>query len=204
MSGRPLRYALARDRLASVLDPGVAQPYAGPTAAVAAVVRDGLHGPEVLFIERAAKHGDPWSGQIAFPGGRTDPGDRDSWATAARETGEEVGFDLSATTPLGRLTDLEGGPRGTRLKLRVSPHICWFDGERPDLDLNHEVADVLWVPLEHVADPANHVDYAYPPLGSQLWPGVQLDAHRVLWGLTLRMTDDLFRRIGHPLDILRD
>ncbi|MDG2114485.1 MAG: CoA pyrophosphatase [Actinomycetota bacterium] len=189
------------ERLESVLLPGVADAYQGPSAAVAAVLRPGHDGPEMLFIERAAKEGDPWSGQIAFPGGRTDPGDDHSHATASRETLEEVGFDLSRTTPLGRLADQQGGPRGTRQTLRVSPHVCWFDGDRPSLELNHEVADVLWVPVVHIADEARHVDYEYPPLGSQTWPGVQLDATRVLWGLTLRMTEDLFSRVGHPLGL---
>jgi len=189
------------DRLRAVLLDGAAPPYDGPSAAVAAVFRDGEHGVEVLFIERAAKEGDPWSGQIAFPGGRHEPDDRDSQHTAARETGEEIGFDLSVTAALGRLPDQEGGPRGTRQKLRVTPHLSWLDGPRPTLELNYEVADALWVPVAHIADPERHVQYAYPPLGSQLWPGVQLDATRVLWGLTLRMTEDLFARAGHPLGL---
>lgn len=196
-----MQEAFDPERLASVLLPGVADTHHGPSAAVAAVLRPGAHGPEVLFIERAAKDGDPWSGQIAFPGGRTDPDDLHSHATAARETLEEVGFDLSLTTPLGRLADQQGGPRSTRQTLRVSPHVCWLEGKRPALELNHEVADVLWVPVVHIADPARHVDYAYPPLGPQTWPGVQLDASRVLWGLTLRMTEDLFARVGRPLGL---
>ena len=180
---------------------GVAPAKNGPSAAVAAVLRSGVDGPEVLFIERAARDGDPWSGQIAFPGGRADPDDANSHATAARETREEIGFDLDRTTALGRLADQQGGPRGSTQKLRVSPHVCWLHGERPVLELNHEVADVLWVPVQHIADPAQHIEYAYPPLGSQLWPGVQLDATRVLWGLTLRMTEDLFSRLGLPLGL---
>jgi 8-oxo-dGTP pyrophosphatase MutT (NUDIX family) len=189
--------------LESVLLPGsVPADHDGPTAAVAAVFRQGERGVEVLFIQRASKDSDPWSGQIAFPGGRTDPGDVDSHDTAARETLEEVGLDLASTTPLGRLSDQEGGPRSTGERLKVFPHVCWLDGERPALEPNYEVADILWVPVSRLADRNHHVEYAYPPLGSQLWPGVQLDPTRVLWGLTLRMTEDLFRRVGHPLGLL--
>ena len=189
------------ESLARVLDPGVAGPHDGPTAAVAAVLRSASPGPEILFIERAAKEGDPWSGQIAFPGGRTDPGDADTYGTAHRETWEEIGFDLSRATPLGRLADQEGGPRGTRAKLRVTTHVMWFDDARPELTLNHEVADALWVPVRQLADRQFFTDYEYPPLGSQSWPGVTLDDRRVLWGLTLRMTEDLFDRLGHPLGL---
>ena len=71
--------------------------YLGPTAAVAAVLRFGEKGPEVLFIERAVKEGDPWSGQMAFPGGRTELKDKSSLDTARRETLEEIGFDLNQT-----------------------------------------------------------------------------------------------------------
>jgi 8-oxo-dGTP pyrophosphatase MutT (NUDIX family) len=54
------------------------------------------HGdPEILFIKRAARQGDKWTGHIAFPGGRRDPEDADDCIAAIRETWEEVGIDLS-------------------------------------------------------------------------------------------------------------
>ena len=195
MNPNPLA-AVTADQLASIATPDLAPPHDGPTAAVVAIFRSGDHGTEVLFIERAHKDGDPWTGQIAFPGGRTEPHDVDTYDTALRETREEIGLDLTNSPSLGRLTDLEGGPRGSRQRLRVSPHLCWLHGPRPELTLNYEVADVLWIPLTHLTDPAHHIDYAYPPLGPDLWPGIQLDPTRVLWGLTLRMTNDLLTRLG--------
>ena len=61
-------------------------------AAVAMVLRPAAGGAsEVLLIERAEKPGDPWSGHMAFPGGRLDPSDPDPRFTAERETFEEVG-----------------------------------------------------------------------------------------------------------------
>lgn len=189
------------DHLETVLDEGFVAPGPGPSAAVAAVLRAGSGGTEMLFIERAARTGDPWSGQIAFPGGRTDPGDPHSHGTAARETLEEIGLDLAGLRHLGRLSGQEGGPRGSRQRLAVTPHVCWLEGPPPELTLNYEVADALWVPVDRIADRRHHIDYEYPPLGSQLWPGIRLDERRVLWGLTLRMTEDLFTRLGRPLGL---
>ena len=189
------------NRLSDVLLPGAAQPHHGPSAAVAAAVRDGDHGAEILFIERSAKKGDPWSGQMAFPGGRTSPTDADRVATAIRETKEELDIDLSGTQVLGRLSDLEGGPRGSRQRLRVTPHLFLMSGRRPTITLNHEVAAAIWVPVEQLVDKKRYVDYPYPPLGSDLWPGIAVEGERIIWGLTLRMLVDLFIRLGQPLSI---
>jgi 8-oxo-dGTP pyrophosphatase MutT (NUDIX family) len=51
--------------------------------------------PEVLFIKRAGRAGDRWSGHTALPGGKRDPTDADDLAAAIRETKEEVGLDLT-------------------------------------------------------------------------------------------------------------
>ena len=59
-------------------------------AAVALVLRGPAEAPGILFIKRASRDGDPWSGQMAFPGGRYDPADESEKETAIRETEEEV------------------------------------------------------------------------------------------------------------------
>ena len=53
--------------------------------------------PEILFIRRAARRGDRWTGHVAFPGGKRDPDDASDRAAAERETLEEVGLDLSTS-----------------------------------------------------------------------------------------------------------
>lgn len=56
------------------------------------------HGdPEVLFIKRASRAGDRWTGHIALPGGKRDPEDLDDKATAIREVSEEIGLDLTTS-----------------------------------------------------------------------------------------------------------
>ena len=84
-------------------------------AAVAVVLRAGEdRRPEVLFIKRAQHPGDPWSGHMAFPGGRIDLTDATIQSAAERETLEEVGLSLDAAESLGRLDDLEGLKGGGR------------------------------------------------------------------------------------------
>ena len=52
--------------------------------------------PELLFIRRASRVGDRWTGHVAFPGGKMESVDQDDRATSMRETLEEIGLDLSA------------------------------------------------------------------------------------------------------------
>lgn len=167
----------------------------GPRAAVAAIFRAGEQGSELLFIERAQRVGDPWSGQMALPGGRVDPDDEHVMATAERETREEISLDLSPAEPLGRLDDLHGAAR----PIIVSAFGFWLPGPRPQLQPNHEVADTLWIPLAELADPSRAVAYEYPLNDRQVFPGIAIDGGRVVWGMTLRLLQDLFTRLGRPL-----
>ncbi|KAI8055698.1 hypothetical protein BDF22DRAFT_599948, partial [Syncephalis plumigaleata] len=80
---------------------------------------------ELLFIRRTSNPQDPWSGQIAFPGGKRESGETDR-ETAERETKEEVGLDLrsSAFTFLGALDEREVTTRfGRRLLLILCPFV---------------------------------------------------------------------------------
>ena len=172
-----------------------------PQAAVAAVFKPGRLDTELLFIERATREGDPWSGHMAFPGGRSEDGDRDSFHTAERETVEELGLDLDPAGRLGSLTDVEGG-RATNRLLTVSGHCYWWpESGYPPLEPNEEVADALWVPLSDLLDRGRYIDYWYPPSGST-FPGIQLDDDsKVIWGLTLRFLADLFGRLDRSFII---
>ncbi len=174
-----------------------------PSAAVVAILHENADGPAVLFIERATHENDPWSGHMAFPGGRAEVSDESSFVTAARETAEEIGVDITGAQLLGRLTDLQGGPRGTGMQLRVTPHVCWWHGERPIVALNHEVAATIWVPLTDLANDKRFIQYSHHKYPEMSWPGIELDDGRVVWGLTLRMLQDLFNRVGLPLAMPR-
>ncbi|MFQ5514195.1 MAG: NUDIX hydrolase [Myxococcota bacterium] len=165
-------------------------------AAVALILHETKPGaPELLFIERATRETDPWSGQMAFPGGRHDPGDRDLEATAARETLEEVGVRLEA--PIGRLDDVLGGQQPHR-RLLVAPCVYALE-ERPELHANHEVRSAVWVPLSWILQPESAVQHRFeraPFSGS--YPAFRYERY-VIWGLTYRITACLLTVLGHPL-----
>lgn len=191
--------------LRTILDPEYTETDDGtatPRAAVASVFRnaDDGSGAEVLFIQRATKPTDPWSGQMAFPGGRKELSDISPQATATRETSEEVGLELDPARSIGSLTELDGG-RANNRRIIVSAHAFWVDGPRPKLQPNYEVADTVWVPLRELGNPDRYIDYRYPVTDS-LFPGIQLDKDgQVVWGLTLRLLSDLFNRMKHPFII---
>lgn len=171
-----------------------------PRAAVAMVLRDAdepARTPEVLLIERARHPSDPWSGHMAFPGGRVEEGDPDARAAAERETLEEVGLALSGADLLGRLDDLEGRHAGRRLPLVISAWVYHVSDPGP-LRPNYEVQETLWVPLRRLVDPRHHVEYPTPWAG---YPGILVGkpGRHVVWGLTYRFLEIFLERLGHPL-----
>jgi 8-oxo-dGTP pyrophosphatase MutT (NUDIX family) len=171
-------------------------------AAVAVVLRPGGAGPaELLLIERARKAGDPWSGHMAFPGGRHDPEDVELRATAERETLEEVGIDLRGGELLGRLDDLEGRHAGRPAGLVISAFVYHLPSAPPLRVQREEVESAFWVPLPLLSEPDRRVDYRFrADFGALTMPGIRVgDAEsHVVWGLTYRFLESFFGLLGRP------
>jgi 8-oxo-dGTP pyrophosphatase MutT (NUDIX family) len=192
----PLDLALIRERI-EAHRPTLARPASDERpllAAVALVLHEPPGGePELLFIERARKEGDPWSGQMAFPGGRLDPTDADIAATAAREAFEEVGIRLER--PLGRLDDFAGSRNPRVPPLVVSPFV-YEVRERPTLVPNVEVQSTVWIPVPWILHPDSGYDYRFErPEFSGTFPAIRYDRYTV-WGLTYRILGSLFSVLG--------
>jgi 8-oxo-dGTP pyrophosphatase MutT (NUDIX family) len=164
-------------------------------AAVAVVLRPDQRDACALLIRRTEREDDPWSGQMALPGGRVEPRDGGCVREAARrETHEEVGVDLTRHGRwLGRLPDQQAIGRGRPLPMIISPQVYALQSE-PELALDgREVAEALWVPLGALA--SGHYD------GTHSWRAPGLPARldlpcwryrgRTIWGLTHRMLGSL-------------
>jgi 8-oxo-dGTP pyrophosphatase MutT (NUDIX family) len=160
-------------------------------AAVAAILRPGESGAEFLFIHRAEDPRDPWSGHMAFPGGRVEPKDADPLAAAVRETNEEVGLDLTAAAQqIGRLSDVAAIGRGRPLNMVINPYVFAVEGV-PPLVTNYEVEAIVWVPAHFLADHRNRESMEYQRAGLSLeLPCYRYQDH-LIWGLTLGMVDEL-------------
>ena len=169
-------------------------------AAVAVVLRDTRGEPEVLFIERARHEGDPWSGHMAFPGGRVDPGDPDARSAAERETLEEVGVRLDEAERLGRLDDMEG-QRAAGVSSLVISAFVYHVSKPGELVPNHEVQEAFWFPLAALLDPERHVEYPMRRDDGRAFPGILVGApdRHVVWGLTYRFLEIFFEALGRPL-----
>ncbi len=167
----------------------------GPRAAVAAILREGRAGgdAEVLLIRRAEHPDDPWSGHMAFPGGRRHETDRTDADTAIRETREEVGVDLDAHgLLLTRLADVAAVARGKRTGLTIAPFVYALRGE-PALTFDPaEVSGAIWAPLGPLVRGEGAGTMRYEAEGQVIvLPSLDVAGH-VVWGLTYRMLQLLF------------
>jgi len=152
---------------------------------------DNGHDVELLMIQRAERDGDPWSGQMGFPGGRMDEADQNIFATAMREMHEEVGIEASRFELIGRLSDLMTRSQVWHKPMVITPFVGRLSGD--SFNANHEVASVVWIPLTFLADVSNRQPMPYKGHGMSLtMPCYVYDSKRI-WGLSLAMIDELLR-----------
>ena len=176
-----------------------AQPAHAPgarPAAVALVLIEGREGLEALFIHRAERTGDPWSGQVALPGGRHEPSDPDLLATAIRETLEETGVDLSHAERLGTLDDLH--PRTPTLPpVVVRPFVfALVSPPPPPLVPSAEVQRAFWLPLARLLAPGVRREATLTVRGVERTFPAYLIGDEMIWGMTERIVTPFLELVG--------
>jgi len=166
----------------------------------------------ILLVQRATRTGDPWSGDMAFPGGRQEPGDQDHVATACRELNEETGLVVQQA-PLAKLPTVWTKSHNGFRPMAIHPFIFACSEapspayantsatrtrhdilQRPaSLALSHEVTDAVWVPLS-LFTPANRQFFCWRTKFGDLRMPCFYYQHYKVWGLTLRMIENLMKQ----------
>jgi 8-oxo-dGTP diphosphatase len=153
-------------------------------AAVVVILKYRCGKLEVLLVERAESSKDPWSGQMALPGGKRDPKDKGILQTAVRETLEETNIDLTKEHKL--LGALKNARSGGEPSLTVTPLVALVKGES-SIKRSKELIGHLWIRLNELGSRRGTAK-----LPSGVVQGYILD-EGVVWGLTYRILEQLFR-----------
>jgi 8-oxo-dGTP pyrophosphatase MutT (NUDIX family) len=161
-------------------------------AVLVPVLRDEAGVLRVLLVIRA-DDGGLHGGQLGLPGGRPEPGDADLLATALREADEEIGLPPTDVDVVAALEPLDTRATGWRVHPFLG-HVPWRTTWRLQED---EIVGVLTPSVAQLADPAAR---AVLPFTSLRHPkplfvdGIDVDGH-VLWGMTLRLLDEVVPRL---------
>jgi 8-oxo-dGTP pyrophosphatase MutT (NUDIX family) len=173
-------------------------------AAVTLALAGAGGGLQLCFIRRVEKQDDPWSGHMAFPGGRASPGDASARAVAEREAQEEVGLDLRDGRLLGELSELPVRLGGVDTSMVLSSFVYYLGPAPPALTPNVEVAEAYWVPLAHLWDQRNAAQLTLVRNSASLvFQAIRFGEH-LIWGLTLRVLTLFSDVLGQPLPHLED
>lgn len=161
-------------------------------AAVAAILRSGEAGVEALFIKRRETSKDPWSGQVAFPGGRFEKRDGNTLNSVKREVEEEVGLKLDAEAEAVGMLNVTSPLN--RPELKVAPYVAVLKRE-VKLNLGVEVDRAFWAPLVKLQEGSVEVNVR----GERLKVKAYRYGEEVIWGMTARLVEELIKALEGAL-----
>ena len=184
-----LRAALSATPVLPPLEGDLVEPreQADVPAAVLIAITDRPEPGVILTVRR--EHLRTHAGQVAFPGGRIDPGE-DAVAAAIREANEEIGVDPAAVDIVGELE-----PYRTVTQYVVSPVIAVIPPDLPLEPHEREVADWFEAPLAHLLDPANQQSRSALFQNRERHYYEIMWNERRIWGATAAMIVNLSRRL---------
>lgn len=156
-------------------------------AAVALLLKLVNQDFKILLVKRTENPSDPWSGQMAFPGGKCDPKDRDIRYTVVREAVEETNIDIICGCRF--LGVLENMRSTVRPKLLVAPFVVLLEHE-PTIILNEELEDYVWVSLKKLRKCEGIAKFPFGEVPAYIFEG------NVIWGLTYRILENFIRIFG--------
>jgi len=159
------------------------------------ILREHHGDTEILMIKRAEYAGDPWSGHMAFPGGRMESTDRHGLDVARRETEEEIGLSLGEGNPcIGRMSEIMTHVQLRRRPMVVSPYIFHLR-EEVEFTLNYEVAETIWIPMSYLLNKDNRERMEWDRGGVPIPLPCYRYQGRLVWGLSLMMLDEFLHLV---------
>jgi len=157
--------------------------------AAVAIVRAQAPEDSILFIRRAERVGDPWSGHWSFPGGRRDAVDRTLLETALRELAEECGIVLAESNLDSELPPRPVGRR-VGMSMMVAPFVFRVEHELPTTLDHREAVEALWTPVRTLRDGERHTLQSVPGMPPEMqFPAMDLNGVP-LWGFTYQLVTD--------------
>jgi 8-oxo-dGTP diphosphatase len=155
----------------------------GANASVAVILKLESGRLHVLFVRRVQNSRDPWSGQMALPGGKREPKDKNLKETVIRETLEETKIDLLQNCQfLGVMGVFQSKPRP---EIKVLPFVILAEKE-PSIVLNEkELEEYFWIPLEELVRNRATAKFSFGEVPAFIVGST------IVWGLTYRIVEDL-------------
>lgn len=158
----------------------------GANAAVSLLLKQSRVDFEVLLVKRVKNPQDPWSGQMALPGGKREPDDKDLKDTVKRETMEETGVALGDSNFLGVLTAVKSEHKP---EVKILPFVALLAGN-PKLKLcRDELESYVWVPYESIVQSRGTVEFAFGK-----YPAYMV-ADPAVWGITYKILSQFIQAV---------
>jgi len=173
-----LRYVDSIKKLSKVLKPASEGKDAG--AAVALLLKTTDKDLRILFVKRAENLADPWSGQMALPGGKRDATDQSLKQTVVRETLEETNINLlDRCRFLGVMETQTSTPRP---EMKILPFVVLLEHE-PSIKLNGELERFVWISPEELVRHRGTVKFSFGEFPAYVVGDI------IIWGLTYRILE---------------
>ena len=140
-----------------------------------------IESPELIYTQRSS-HLSTHSGEVSFPGGKSDESDPSLFGTALRESNEEINLTTKDVTELGKLNYLI-----SRHKIEVNPFVASVDQVQA-LKPNEEIQEIFTVPIDFLLDPKNIKREIIKRHGGVWQVPTWTIKDQKIWGLTAMIT----------------
>lgn len=160
----------------------------GANAAVAMLLKIRDEDLNVLLVKRVENCADPWSGQMAFPGGKRDRKDQSLMQTIIRETFEETSVNLQTHSCfLGTLKATHSKPKPD---LKILPFVILVEHEQAVRLSEKELAGYFWIPLQDIIQGEGKTQLCIGRVPAYIIGPL------VIWGLTYRIIKDFVKTVA--------